>query len=107
VKRAIPTATPPQAPTQLTGSTPDVQEQIRLRAYELYEQRENDSGHELDDWLQAEAEVMQQDGKTVAHRIGNRAVATRKVVSEVPKAPHASSAPRQAVTIFPGSWPRE
>ena len=51
MKRAIPTITPRQTPTQVTKSTPDVQEQIRLRAYELYEQRENDSGHELDDWL--------------------------------------------------------
>jgi Protein of unknown function (DUF2934) len=107
MKRAIATATPPQTSTQLTRSTPDVQEQVRLHAYELYEQRENDSGHELDDWLQAEAEVLQQNGKTVAQRIGNRAGDTRKVVSEVPKAPHASSTPRQAVTIFPSSWPKE
>jgi outer membrane protein TolC len=50
----------------VTKSTPDVQEQIRLRAYELYEQREKDGGHELDDWLQAEKEVTQQEAKTVA-----------------------------------------
>jgi hypothetical protein len=66
MKRAIPTTTLRQTSTQVTISTPDVQEQIRLRAYELYEQRENDSGHELDDWLQAEAEVTQQKAKVVA-----------------------------------------
>jgi hypothetical protein len=66
MKRAIPTTTPRKTPTQVTKSTPDVQEQIRLRAYELYEQRENDGGHELDDWLQAEAEVTQQKAKNVA-----------------------------------------
>jgi hypothetical protein len=45
-------------------STPDIQEQIRLRAYRLYEQR-GWEGHELDDWLQAESEVTQQKAKTV------------------------------------------
>jgi DUF2934 family protein len=66
MKQAIPRATPLQIPVQVTKSTPDLQEQIRLRAYELYEQREKDGGHELDDWLQAEAEVTQQEAKTVA-----------------------------------------
>ncbi len=35
----------------------DLQAQIRDRAYELYEQRGGIEGRELDDWLQAEAEV--------------------------------------------------
>jgi Protein of unknown function (DUF2934) len=49
-------AIPHQTKTQITKSTPDLQEQIRLRAYELHEQRGRE-GHELDDWLQAESEV--------------------------------------------------
>ena len=32
---------------------------IRQRAYELYEQRGKEDGYDLDDWLQAEAEVTQ------------------------------------------------
>jgi hypothetical protein len=32
-------------------------EQIRKRAYELYEQRGRIDGQELDDWLQAELEL--------------------------------------------------
>jgi hypothetical protein len=32
-------------------------ERVRLRAYELYEQRGKLDGHALDDWLQAEAEI--------------------------------------------------
>jgi len=36
-----------------------VQDQIRRRAFELYEQRGHSAGHELEDWLQAEAEVKQ------------------------------------------------
>lgn len=30
---------------------------IRQRAYELYEERNRETGHELDDWLRAESEV--------------------------------------------------
>ena len=33
------------------------QERIRRRAYELYVERGNESGSELDDWLQAEEEI--------------------------------------------------
>jgi hypothetical protein len=32
---------------------------IRLRAYQLYEERGREEGHELDDWLKAEAEVLE------------------------------------------------
>lgn len=44
----------------------DVQELIRLRAYELYEERGRQDGHELDDWLAAEAEVTQAKVKQAA-----------------------------------------
>ncbi len=33
-------------------------EQIARRAYELYLWRGREDGHDLDDWLQAEAEIM-------------------------------------------------
>jgi hypothetical protein len=36
----------------------DIEERIRRRAYELYEQRGRRDGFALDDWLQAEAEVL-------------------------------------------------
>ncbi|HKC70551.1 MAG TPA: DUF2934 domain-containing protein [Terriglobales bacterium] len=35
----------------------DLKEQIRCRAYEVYQQRNRTEGHDLDDWLQAEAEL--------------------------------------------------
>ena len=35
------------------------QQAIAARAYELYVQRGRQSGYELDDWLQAEYELMQ------------------------------------------------
>jgi hypothetical protein len=57
-------AIPNQAPATVTKSAPDLQEQIRLRAYGLYEQGGRE-GHELDNWLQAESEVTRQRAKTV------------------------------------------
>jgi len=36
----------------------NAEERIRRRAYELYEQRGRVDGFALDDWLQAEAEVL-------------------------------------------------
>jgi len=36
----------------------DAEETIRLRAYQLYEERGRIDGHTSDDWLQAEAEVL-------------------------------------------------
>jgi hypothetical protein len=34
-----------------------IQEQIRQRAYEMYELRGREDGHDLDDWLRAESAV--------------------------------------------------
>jgi hypothetical protein len=36
-----------------------LEERIRRRAYELYVERGNQSGSELDDWLQAEEEILE------------------------------------------------
>jgi hypothetical protein len=35
----------------------DTHEEISSRAYELYVERGRESGHDLEDWLQAEMEV--------------------------------------------------
>ena len=57
------TPTPVEATkqTDLTGVLSRLEEQIRLRvrlrAYELYEQRGRRGAHALDDWLQAETEL--------------------------------------------------
>jgi len=40
------------------GTLELTEEIIRMRAYELFEQRGYQHGHDLEDWLQAEAEVM-------------------------------------------------
>jgi hypothetical protein len=39
-------------------SASDVEQNIRVRAYELYELRGRIDGFALDDWLRAEAEIL-------------------------------------------------
>ncbi len=34
-----------------------LEQKVRSRAYELYQRRGGEDGHELDDWLQAESEL--------------------------------------------------
>ena len=58
--------TPLRTINQTTESTSELQEQIRRRAYELYEQRGRNDGHDLNDWLQAELEMTQQTSKSIA-----------------------------------------
>jgi len=36
----------------------DLQDEIRRRAYELYEERGCEAGHEVEDWFEAERQVM-------------------------------------------------
>jgi len=40
-----------------TAAEENLEEQIRLRAYELYEARGRGDGHDVEDWLEAEAEI--------------------------------------------------
>ena len=46
--------------TMLPSAPPDpmLEHAIRLRAYELYLERGRAHGHDVDDWLQAEAELV-------------------------------------------------
>ena len=47
----------PFSKTQSVPSPEEIQERIRQRAYELYEQRGREDGRDLDDWLKAESEL--------------------------------------------------
>ena len=38
-------------------SLDSTEELIRVRAYQLYEERGYENGHDLDDWLRAETEI--------------------------------------------------
>lgn len=60
------TPTPLRTTNQATKSVSDLQEQIRGRAYELYEQRGRVEGYELEDWLQAESELTQSKTQAIA-----------------------------------------
>ena len=42
----------------VTDFNAELHERIRARAYELYVQRGKLDGHELEDWLQAESEIL-------------------------------------------------
>ena len=44
-------------PVSATGPLELTEDMIRQRAYELYEHRGCEHGHDMDDWLQAEVEV--------------------------------------------------
>lgn len=49
----------PRQPRSIkTTRSSDTENRIRRRAYQLYEQRGSVDGFALDDWLQAEAEVL-------------------------------------------------
>lgn len=49
-----------------TNSELSVENAVRTRAYELYETRGREDGHDLDDWLAAESEVKKSETKRAA-----------------------------------------
>jgi hypothetical protein len=49
-------------------ATSSLEERIRRRAYQLYLQRGNQPGSELNDWLQAEQEIQRTDEQAVGER---------------------------------------
>jgi Protein of unknown function (DUF2934) len=57
---------PKKSPVTVTSEPQELEHQIRLRAQELYEARGREDGHALDDWLRAEAEIMQKKADTIA-----------------------------------------
>jgi Protein of unknown function (DUF2934) len=65
INRSANSASQTSTAVALTKSTSELQDQIRRRAYELYEQRGSNVGHEVSDWLQAESEVAQKKAANV------------------------------------------
>jgi len=49
-----------KSPTAVNESQ-ELKDKIRRRAYQLYEERLWEDGHELEDWLRAEEEIMEQE----------------------------------------------
>jgi hypothetical protein len=63
--------TPRATKKQPTTDISELQEfeleyQIRRRAYELYEERGREDGHELEDWRRAEEEIREKKVRTAA-----------------------------------------
>ncbi len=56
----MPTVVPDALPTTMTDRD------IARRAYELYDKRGREHGHDLDDWLQAEREMQDALSSTAA-----------------------------------------
>jgi Protein of unknown function (DUF2934) len=59
-----PMATPPTSQPRASHVT---EENIRERAYELYQQRGRQDGQAIEDWLAAEAQLMNIKGKGTAN----------------------------------------
>jgi hypothetical protein len=52
--------------TPVKSEPEDLDQQIRIRAYQLYEARGREDGHELEDWLRAEEEFTWKKVRTIA-----------------------------------------
>jgi len=65
IDRSASTATQTSTTVAVMKSASESQDQIRRRAYELYEQRGSNDGQEVSDWLQAESEVAQKKAANV------------------------------------------
>lgn len=66
-KASTPLSTGRRPPASVAAATGEnVTEQIRRRAYQLYEERGREDGHAEQDWLQAEAEILARNSATAA-----------------------------------------
>ena len=48
---------PPKKPPTAINEPQELEDQIRERAYELYEERGREDGHDEKDWLRAKEEI--------------------------------------------------
>jgi Protein of unknown function (DUF2934) len=56
-----------QPPTEISELQEfELEYQIRLRAYELYEQRGREDGHAEEDWLRAKEEITRKKARTAS-----------------------------------------
>ena len=55
-----------KTPAQPEIEPQQLEEKVRLRAHQLYEERGRQDGHDLDDWLLAEEEIHYKKPRSVA-----------------------------------------
>ena len=65
----------PEKKSSTVDPAQSIEDLVRKRAYDLYEQRGGEHGHDLEDWLNAEAEIIEKQSgvspiapKKTAHR---------------------------------------
>jgi len=66
-KKPIPIDSPSPSPVPGVSASqtyPGIEEEIRLRAYELYEQRGRQEGFQDEDWSRAETEILARHQRT-------------------------------------------
>ena len=63
MKHALKPPNKPKITAPVAERSKELEAQIRIRAYELYEHRGKQDGRELDDWLEAEAELVREKSK--------------------------------------------
>ena len=76
-------------------SASEFEERIRRRAYDLYQQRGCQNGHDTNDWLQAEAELAREKSQSRAAR----------PVKQSGKAPSTGTASGRAKPVKKSSLP--
>lgn len=61
----VQSASNPNRQSLTDGLGENLRDRIQQRAYKLYEERGAAPGHELDDWIIAESEVMREERSTI------------------------------------------
>jgi hypothetical protein len=57
---------PPKKSPARTSENNDLESKIRLRAFELYQDRGGEDGHDVEDWLRAEEELLKKKVRAAA-----------------------------------------
>jgi CRISPR/Cas system type I-B associated protein Csh2 (Cas7 group RAMP superfamily) len=52
---------PTKKTPRLVNESQELKKKIRKRAYQLYEERLWEGGHDVEDWLRAEEEILEQE----------------------------------------------
>jgi hypothetical protein len=65
-KPMVDTVSKKPLPSGATETEKDLKERIRSRAYELYEARGRKDGHDVEDWVHAEQDVMRRAYRVAA-----------------------------------------
>ncbi len=55
-----------RTPNKMESKPEQLADDIRIRAFEIYESRGREDGHDVDDWLRAENEVLQAKVRSIA-----------------------------------------